>query len=159
VLLQLRKLRARSRPERWLLIRATVALGLMRAAVGLLPFRTVARMVGLREGSAGPIPGEPGERGAQIGWAVRAAAAHTPWQSSCLTQALAAAALLRRSGIDGTLHLGVAKDASAPTGVIAHAWLLCGRLALTGGAERSRYAEIASFTLAGRDRRPSPKRP
>jgi hypothetical protein len=145
-----------------MLVRATVALAIMRLAA-LLPFRTIAGAIGLLEGQA-PDATDPAdaEYAAQIGWAVRSAAAHAPWKSTCLMQALAAAALLRRREIGATLYLGVAKEAAEPGGMIAHAWLRCGALVLTGDSERERFTVLASFALAGGDvrlSRPDPPLP
>jgi Transglutaminase-like superfamily len=153
----LRKLGALSGSERRMLVRATVSLAIMRIAVVVLPFRTIARALGLHEGWT-PSAIDPVERrrAAQIGRAVRSAASHTPWDSTCLMQALAAAALLRRSRIGATLYLAVAKDAATPEGMIAHAWLSCGELVLTGGAERERFTPIARFAVTAA--RPWPDR-
>jgi hypothetical protein len=149
--LVLRKLRNRSWAERWLLIRAIVALTLTRAAVRLLPFRVIARVLGLRHGpSVQRTDAASAERALQIGLAVRAVAAHLPWQSSCLTQALAAAALLRLSGIGATLSFGVARVPTDREQVIAHAWLCSGELMLTGELGRHRFTEFTSFTAHGR---------
>lgn len=144
----LARYRRRSAEQRRLLLRAAVMLGVMRLAVKL-PFRTVSRAVGLRRGETPDLVAQEAvARAAAIGWAVQAAASHLPWESTCLMQALAAAELLRRHGIDGTLYLGVATDQSTPEGMTAHAWLRCGELVLTGEAERARYTPIASFATS-----------
>ena len=73
-----------------MLMRATVTLAIMRVAVGLLPFRTIARAIGLRTGQSAAVTDPATEEQAiQVGRAIRSAAAHTPWQSTCLMQALA----------------------------------------------------------------------
>jgi hypothetical protein len=109
-------------------------------------------VIGLRQGET-PETLDPAMRAqaAAVGWAVRAAASHAPWESTCLVQALAGAALLRHRRIDGTLYLGVAKDAAAAESMSAHAWLRCGDLVLTGGAERARFTPIASFASGRTD--------
>lgn len=141
-----RKLHQLSLGEWQLLVCATVALAIMRVAVGVLPFRTITRALGLHEGrSAQEIDRTAQARAARIGWAVRSAAAHAPWRSTCLMQALAAAGLLRIWRIDATLYLGVGRDEASPDGLAAHAWLRCGGLVLTGEAGRVRFAELASF--------------
>ncbi len=124
-------------------------LGVMRLAIRL-PFRTVARAIGLHHGEASEsVAPEAVARAAAIGWAVRAAAPYTPWESTCLVQALAAAVLLRRQRIDGTLYLGVAREDDTAEGLTAHAWLRCGDLVLTGAAGRDRYTPVASFATNG----------
>ncbi len=134
--------------EHWLVAQATVTLGIAHVAVKTLPFRVLARVLGLVEGRAADMS-DPGtmERAARIGWATRAAAARIPWNSTCLMQALAAAGLLRRHGIGGTLSLGVRKGESPDEAILAHAWLQYGDLVLTGEREREHFAELTSFAL------------
>ncbi len=145
----LARLRRRSPEQRRLLVRAALMLGVMRLAIRL-PFRTVSRAVGLHRGETPEsLTPEAVARAAAIGWAVRAAASYTPWESTCLMQALAATALLRRHRIDGTLYLGVARANDTPEGLNAHAWLRCGELVVTGAAERARYTPVASFATSG----------
>jgi Transglutaminase-like superfamily len=120
-------------------------LGLMRLTIRL-PFRTVSRAVGLQRGETPTaVAPETSARAAAVGWAVRAAASYTPWENTCLVQALAATTLLRRRGIDSTLYLGVARDRVTPDAITAHAWLRCGELTVTGAAEQARYTPVASF--------------
>src|SRR5205807_7326381 len=94
----------------------------------------------------------------RVGCAVRSAAAHVPWESTCLMQALAAAALLRQKEIGSTLYLAVAKDVDAPDGMLAHAWLRSGQRVLTGDADRERFTVIASLAVASADARRSSRR-
>jgi hypothetical protein len=147
--LTLSKLTASSWRQRLILACALVALAIMRLVVGILPFRLIVAAIGLRPGRS-PQETDPASeaRAVLIGRAVRSAAAHAPWDSTCLVQALAAASLLRFSGIGATLYLGVAKDdGAASEGLTAHAWLRCGGHVLTGEAERDRFAELASFAV------------
>lgn len=82
----------------------------------------------------------------RIGWAMGAVASRTPWRSLCLEQAIAAKAMLRRRGMSNTLHLGVARGAESPErSVVAHAWLRCGSINVTGGGDVSRYTVVATF--------------
>jgi hypothetical protein len=121
----------------------------MRLAVRMR-FATVIRALAL-------VPGQTPEHdrpetlaeAALIGNAVRTAAAGLPGPSTCLAQALAAGLLLRRRGIDATLYLGVARNATERDGFEAHAWLRSGPLVLTG-AENARYAAVASYRTGRR---------
>ena len=71
--------------------------------------------------------------------AVRQAGAAVPLGRTCLTEALTAAALLRRAGCATTLHYGVAPDGG---GVIAaHAWLEYRGAVVMGGTARP-YAPL-----------------
>jgi hypothetical protein len=142
----LRKLEARPWSERRLLARAALSLAIMRVAVDALPFRLIAAATGLGEGrSAQTVDPATEWQAAGVGRAVRVAAAHAPWETTCLAQALAASSLLRRRGISSTLYLAVASDDAAPERMIAHAWLRCGSLVLTGATQPGRFTVIASF--------------
>ncbi len=82
----------------------------------------------------------------EIGRAVRAAAARTPWDSTCLVQVLAAQRMLRARGIGGTVHIGAdTADEPDQPGFAAHAWLMCGDLFVTGEAGHERYTVVAEY--------------
>jgi hypothetical protein len=129
-----------------MLARAALSLAIMRLAIDAVPFRLIAAATGLSEGLSAEAVDPATERlAAGVGRAVRGAAAHTPWEATCLAQALTASSLLRRRGISSTLYLAVANDDAAPKGMIAHAWLRCGSLVLTGATRPGRFTVIASF--------------
>ncbi|MEI7831816.1 MAG: lasso peptide biosynthesis B2 protein [bacterium] len=131
-----------------LLIEALICLGVMRVAILTVPFRKIVAHYHLVQGETVIVPaGRKAARAESIGWAVRAAAARTPWQSACLVQSLAAMLMLRRRGIPGTLYLGVAKNEDNPAEPIAaHSWLRCGKRTLTGYFADNRYTVIAKFS-------------
>jgi hypothetical protein len=136
-----------SGPERRLLVEAVLALGLARVAVRLIAFHRLARLLKLSQGVATDTVTPSQSRHADaVGWAIRAAAARLPWQSTCLTQTVAASAMLRRRGIPGTLYLGVAENASSGLRMAAHAWLACGEAVLVGEAGRERFTTLARFS-------------
>jgi len=144
----LHKLRALPWADRWLALRAFAWLGVLRAAILLLPFRWVARVLGLAVGMGVPAAApDLSAQAARIGWAVRAAAARTPWRSACLVQALAGAALLRQRRLPGALYLGVAKESTRPSAIAAHAWLRCGDVWVTGESGHQAYAVLSVFVL------------
>ena len=68
---------------------------------------------------------------------------HTIWESKCLVRALTAQKLLKHKKIDSTLYLGVGKNEEK---MIAHAWLRCGRMYVTGG-DGSGYAIVAKYKM------------
>jgi hypothetical protein len=121
-------------------------LALARIAVLVLPFRVLARRLGVRHAETPATAGvDPASR--EIAWALAAAARRAPWRSECLEQAVAAKAMLRRRGIASTLYLGMVRDPDAT----AHAWVRVGDTNITGGRDVARYAVVASF--ADLDRR------
>jgi hypothetical protein len=132
--------------DRALLVAAVGVLAIARVAVGLVPFRVIVRALGLHEAEMASRTGvRCPDAARRIGWAVRTMAAHVPWSSTCLIQALAGSMMLTGSGIDSTVTFGVAKDAQAANGLIAHAWLRCGETVLTGETEAGRFVELATF--------------
>lgn len=142
----LRKFFALSGADRLLLIEAFYWLGVMRVAIGLVPFRQTAAWLGLKEGAVAAA-GEPAQavRAERIGWAVRAMARRTPWHSACLCQALAGAAMLRRRKLPLTLSLGVAKQSASLQDLSAHAWLRHGDLILTGAGGYEQFTVVSTF--------------
>lgn len=129
-----------SRPRQLALgAEALVCLALARAAVLLLPFRVLARRLGVRMGDAPSVATlRPAAR--DVAWGIGAAAARSPWRSMCLEQAFAAKMMLRRRGVASTLYLGITREPLA-----AHAWVRVGERNVTGGQNVSRYAVVASF--------------
>ena len=67
----------------------------------------------------------------------------TPWESKCLVRALTAQRLLRRLGLSCTLYMGCGMDKGK---MVAHAWLRCGEVYVTGGDGRA-YATVARFGM------------
>jgi hypothetical protein len=136
--------RRQSWGDRLVLIEALAWLGIARFAVGALPFHWIASYLGHRQRES-PAMADPGqqERVRRIGRAVVTMSRHTPWESQCLVQAIAAKMMLRRRGVPSTLYLGVTKDDA--TGLSAHAWVRSGDVVLTGAAGRERFTVIATF--------------
>jgi hypothetical protein len=146
----LRKFSSRSWQERWMFAEAFVLLGVMRAAIVLSPFRKITAHLGLTPGASPEVfESALSVKPTDIGWAIQAAAARTPWKSACLAQALTGMLMLGRRGINATLYLGVARDESGAEAMAAHAWLRCGDAILTGAGGVERYAALSSFSRSG----------
>lgn len=79
--------------------------------------------------------------------AVTKVCTHTPWQSQCLVQALTAKKLLNKRKLPCTLYMGVAKDANKQ--LIAHAWLRCGDVYVTGGHNKDLFTVTGIYGDAG----------
>jgi hypothetical protein len=141
------KWRRRSRTERLLLMEAFVLLGIARLAVLALPFKWLAISLGRHKNEAdAQISAADLNIARKVGQAVCSAANHTPWESVCLPQAVAAQWMLKRRHIAGTLYLGVAKDETKPEKLAAHAWLRCGTFILTGAAGHRQFTVVATFS-------------
>ncbi len=109
-----------------------------------VPFRRIAAWLGT-PGTESPttVTTEAAGIAQSIGWAVSALGSRVPWDGRCFAQALAAAAMLRRRGVEGTVSFGVRDEESA--GFTAHAWLRVGSRVVTGGAGHQGYKALTTF--------------
>jgi hypothetical protein len=130
--------------QRRLLWEAMVSLAIARVAMACVPFRCIAAWLGT-PGAESPatVPPEVAGAAESIGWAVSALGPRVPWDGRCFAQALAAAAMLRRRGVEGTVSFGVREEESA--GFTAHAWLRVGSRVVTGGGGHQYYKAITTF--------------
>ncbi len=125
-------------------------LGVARCAILTIPFRWTTRLFTLKPGGLAAAGVDPPSSALahRIGWALRSAAARSPWQSTCLAQALAGTVMLRCRRIPSSLTMGVAKSGVAPGSLAAHAWLKCGGNILTGRDGHEKYSIVAEFTVS-----------
>src|SRR5579859_2611215 len=106
----IRRLARLSRSEYWSLLEAGLWVTAIRLSLWVCPFKVVwhwTRKATQRRKLDSPTDRDRASRGA---WAVRVVSRYVP-QATCLTQALAVYAILRRAGIDCELRLGVTKAA------------------------------------------------
>ena len=132
---------------------AWIILGFTRLLVVVLPVRNFAPWLGASLGASSWIPllsSGTEARAASIGKVVRVAARYTPWKSSCLPQAMAAAVLLRFFAIPYSFFLGVART---PNHLTAHAWVAAGRVQVTGGSGFGEFSVVCCFVRAASKRR------
>jgi hypothetical protein len=133
--------------EKWLLVEAFLQLAKARVTIAFRDFGDLASQpdaVDREENDSNSLGATDRETVSSIRWAVGLMVPKTPWQSRCLVQALAARAMLLRRRIPARLCLGVRKDDNKK--LIAHAWLQCGPIMVTGGAEATEYKVLASFS-------------
>ncbi len=128
--------------ERWLLLQALGAVGLIRLALWVLPFpllrKLLAKLAHIRRSVASrAVPG-------RLGWAVTVTSRCVPG-ATCLTQALAAELLLRWTGYRGRLHIGVSKLANGR--LLAHAWLMHEDNIIIGGGEHGNFSPLPPVEL------------
>lgn len=83
----------------------------------------------------------------RIVWAVEAAGRAIPGMKNCLVQAVAAEAMLTRTGHPCELRIGAAKN--RPGQLIAHAWLESAGRVLIGEFELDRYTPLIASHLQG----------
>jgi hypothetical protein len=130
--------------QKGLLWEAIAALAMARITLACVPFARISAWLGTAgaESPAAVTP-EQAEAADAVGWAVSVLARRVPWDGRCFAQALAATAMLRRRGVDGTVSFGVCEGASA--GFEAHAWLRVGTRMVTGGAGHERFKAFTTF--------------
>ena len=113
------KLYNRSWKERWTLLLAFLLLGATKAALALLPFPTVLRLVD-RVGRSGRRVRGPDHLNRWT-WALTVAGNRLLPGHPCLPQALVAHVVFRRAAQPVELRIGARRDPS--TGIAAHAWV------------------------------------
>jgi len=122
-------------------------LGVSRLVVLTIPFRRLAVVLGKRQGLEPWVPilsNAQALRALQIGRVVRAMARRTPWDSNCFAQAITARLLLGLYGLPYALYFGLMRDAGS-AGMKAHAWVVAGRIRVTGGASFGQYTVVAMY--------------
>lgn len=139
----LNTLRTLTASERAVLLSALPFVLVVRVALWVLPSRLIVRRVqqmAANTSTARSPVRSPGE----IAWAIEAAARRVP-RASCLTQAVAAQYLLRRSGHASELRVGVARGES---GFRAHAWIEHDGRILVGGLGSAAFTPLPGFVPA-----------
>ncbi len=121
---------------------------LMIAAIllRLLPFAWVMRLAGQSLGAVGyapPISIKQTVRARLIQRSLERASRFAPFRADCLPQAIAGTLLSRCFGVPTALHLGVRFDAQHT--MEAHAWLVSGAVAVTGGTGVEEFAILNCF--------------
>lgn len=133
-------------PLCWLLI------ALSDLAIIAIPFRRLAPLTGATCGVAAMIPiasVRQQSRANKIGRAIAIAARAAPFRSNCYPQALTAVMLCRASRVPTALFFGATFDPDhdgQSAGLTGHAWVACGPLTITGGANSfDRFPALACF--------------
>jgi len=137
---KLRRFGELSLADKWLLLRAIAHLAIARIKLAVVPFRRLSARLSTESDAIRTEPDPDILR--RIGFAVSVAANHVPWRSDCFPQTIAAHNLLKRYGYDSTIHFGV--ERAGEDVLNGHAWLTCGEIIVTGGAELHRYTELHS---------------
>ena len=123
------------RARRRLVVEAAALLVLVWIGLRALRFLTLRRLIDrsvvgtrVKTGDARTIDA--------VRWAIGAAGRRLPW-ATCLVQALAADAMLRRRGIDAELRFGVRALPDGAPPIEGHAWVECEGGATIGAADDS----------------------
>ncbi|WP_295391614.1 lasso peptide biosynthesis B2 protein [uncultured Thiodictyon sp.] len=133
----------------WLLL----AIG--KTLIFIVSFRRLAPHLGRRSAIAPWVPLlTPAQEGRArlIGCVVRLTAKYTPWDSNCFPQAIAARVLLGLYGLPYVLYFGMRRNPLEPADIKAHAWVVAGRVPVTGGSSFGHFTVVGCFVappLAG----------
>lgn len=131
--------------ERARLGEAIFYLAIARLALVFIPFKKLAGGLGAHQQESFETFTQPIQRAQarRIGWAVTTMSRYVPWDSACLAQAIAGKWMLRARHLRSTLYLGVAYDENKK--MLAHAWLRCGDVFVTGAPQHRRFTVVATF--------------
>ena len=132
------RLRRQSPERRRLLLSASTLLTVASAAVAALPFRKAIRFGSVPIGRETPLILD------DLVWAIEAAARHLPWRTLCIEQGLAGQRLLRRRGVDASLHYGIRHHPESDK-LEAHVWVTVNGRPIIGGEEVPGFAEVARY--------------
>jgi hypothetical protein len=122
--------------RRRLLLQATATLALASGALSLLPFKRAIRL-----GSV-PLRRVRGDTAEEVISAVETAARRLPWRNVCIHKGIAAQRMLRRRGLDATLHYGIGNGGNA---LAAHVWVSLDGVPVIGGEEARAFACVGAF--------------
>lgn len=126
--------------EQFLLVKSLALLAAIRIGLWSLPFRTLRRLLTHLTRTNPRLLGADQPPIDRICWVVSAASRYV-FRATCLTQALATQALLRRRGHPACLRIGVAKGEKER--LDAHAWVESrGQIVIGDSADLSRFAPL-----------------
>lgn len=130
--------------EKRLLVEAFFLLGFFRVVILCVKFKNIASRLGDSMKESLEVLNEAQlSEARKVGWAIERMSRHTPWESQCFVQALAAKKMLNSRKIASTLYFGLAKDQSGT--LVAHAWLKSGGHNLTGGGGVDQFTVVSYF--------------
>ncbi len=142
---------ARTLPARqWVMIaEAVLMLLIARICLLLFRFRTLASRFGESTDVAAPLPEHRTTADAQtakmLGQSVAIAARRVPFRAVCLQQALAAALMLRRRGLQASVFFGVSPADAEHSELKSHAWVRSGAVKVVGYPVPAHCIAVARF--------------
>lgn len=128
--------------EKWMTITVYLYVAFYRLCILLVPMSRIEKMMGIRgEESTAEENVENMKLAKLVGFHVNRVTEHLPLKRKCFVRALTARRILMKKGVNSTLYMGVGLENGK---MIAHAWLRCGLLFVTGG-NGSGYSTVAKF--------------
>jgi len=133
------------RSERNLFLLVFFNTSLISLLLAVIPRRYVLKRIGaLGVESTFDITDKDRKVVTTIAKAIRRTVRYSPWRVTCFAKGISAKQQLKRKGISSTLYIGVAKDGERK--VVAHAWLRCGALIVTGKEEMHRFTPMVFYS-------------
>lgn len=130
--------------DKFLIIEALLFLGISRIFLFMFEFKKIAPYLGEHMKKSLDENSETNQvKAIKVSWAINLMSRHTFWESKCMVQAMTAKMMLKRRRIKSTLYLGVAKNDTR--GFIAHAWVSCGDLIVTGAKGVNQFTVVSMF--------------
>lgn len=126
--------------EKILLVRIWLLLATTRLGLSLLPFTTLRKVLA----TISPLIAGGGEAWSEdrLVWAVGAASRYVP-RATCLAHALAIQLVLKQSGRQASLHIGV--NGVEGDHLDAHAWVESQGKVLFGGSNLGSYTHLLAL--------------
>lgn len=122
-------------------------LGICRLCILFIPFRFLAPGLGSHAGTAPWTPlldSDKEARAFSIARVVMLASRYTPWVSNCFNEAMTARILLGLWDIPYCFFFGVRRRGTNSP-LEAHAWVIAGKVRVTGGVSFNRYQVVGCF--------------
>jgi transglutaminase superfamily protein len=119
--------------DRSVVMEAAALMALAWTGLRMLPFATVRRVLEhyIKYAASWPIDRTPAVPIATVRWAIGAVSARAP-SASCLVQALAADAMLRRRHLPSEIRIGVRPRCGHNARLEGHAWVESGGVVTVG---------------------------
>lgn len=126
-----------------------IMIGLAAAAIRLVRLKRLAPVLGRNVGPTALVPlatAKQIERALRIKHVLAMAAKFAPFRSDCYPQAIVAQLMCRLYGLPSAAHFGVRLEGGQTElpELLAHAWVVCGRVAICG-----RHESFRKFTVVG----------
>ena len=137
------KLRALTPTQVLALGEAMILITLAAPVIRLTPFRQVGKLASFPVRRRVEDKQRRSDLIRNVSWAVDAASKHAKLRALCFECGLTAQIMLRRRGVDSTLHFGAAPGHDK--GLSAHVWVLADGYDVTGAAIAHTYAPLAVF--------------
>ena len=129
-------------PDFYFFFEAFLLLHFSKLAIWMLPFRIIAKELGIAMVESPLDHGKEAEV-RKIAMAISRAERRTLVRNNCYNRALTAKLMLSRRNISCTFFLGLSKSGD---GLKAHAWVRSGRLIVTGESEIISYTPVSFFS-------------